>query len=609
MFVCLIVWFFISILSVFSAFSLLSIFLEKKEIIKLLGIQPFLTSFIGTLALSNLFMILAFFSSLRITHLVVVSIAVLSYAFFSLTRQDVQTLADILRENFLTMLISSALSFFLISIPHHEASDIVGYHIQMAKYLHEYGLVTGLALIHPQLGHQSIWFALPAPFEDFLGIYSSLIVGGFSLFISFCQFFRSLSRINKDIYEFFLVCFFLLSFVAFYARVYVTSVEVPLNIIIGMTVFCSLRYFSSEDETPDSEVKHLFFWPAVIFPSFGFALKLTGIPVFLFGIYLFIHRFGFKLNKSHLRWGIITTILVLTKLTASALTSGCPLYPSSLFHLQAPWFIGENSSKEVIELITTFARLEVTKAPENINHLNWIFPWSKTLGGKGVIYLFIFLMILILSCILVLKKDFLIFCKKYTSVLLFAAVGVLYVFINAPRVKFMGPYIITMVSMFLLATFQKDAILSSLSLVASFSISEIMVANRKLGLIQALLLLLLVISSTLYREKYKQFIFLTAYTHKLVLHLAYFTALTFYSSTNTNLLLLPEVSSLKRQFTSQDINGVKFFFPKNSISCGYSPLPCSLGKVWSEFSLEDIELIDKEKGIAGGFKRKNYSPE
>jgi len=203
MFVCLIVWFFISILSVFSAFSLLSIFLEKKEIIKLLGIQPFLTSFIGTLALSNLFMILAFFSSLRITHLVVVSIAVLSYAFFSLTRQDVQTLADILRENFLTMLISSALSFFLISIPHHEASDIVGYHIQMAKYLHEYGLVTGLALIHPQLGHQSIWFALPAPFEDFLGIYSSLIVGGFSLFISFCQFFRSLSRINKDIYEFF----------------------------------------------------------------------------------------------------------------------------------------------------------------------------------------------------------------------------------------------------------------------------------------------------------------------------------------------------------------------------------------------------------------------
>jgi len=25
--------------------------------------------------------------------------------------------------------------------------------------------------------------------------------------------------------------------------------------------------------------------------------------------------------------------------------------------------------------------------------------------------------------------------------------------------------------------------------------------------------------------------------------------------------------------------------------------------------LEEVELIDKEKGIAGGFKRKNYSPE
>ncbi len=507
------------------------------------------------------------------------------------------------------MVISAILAFFLISIPHHEGSDIVGYHIQMARYLHEYGLVKGVALIHPQLGHQSIWFALPAPFEGILGIYSSLVVGGFSFFVSFCQFFRSLFRISKDTYEFFPMCFFLLSFVALYSLIDITSIEAPLNIIIGMTVFFSLKYFSPEIESSDSEIKNLFFWPAVIFPLFSFALKLTSIPIFLFGIYLSICRFGFTPNAAYLRLGILTTVLVATKLTASALASGCPLYPSSLFHLQVPWFIGENSSKEVIELITTFARLQVSQAPEHINYLNWIFPWSKTWGGKGVIYLFIFLTSLGFFCILILRRDFMLFCKKYTSILFFMAVGILYIFANAPTVRFMGSYILVIASLFLFAIFQKDVTLSCFSVTASFSISEVLIANRKLGLIQALFLLLLIFSIVLNKEKYKQFVFLTAYTHKLILHSAYCIALTLYSAVNTNLLLLPEVSSLKRKFTSQDINGVRFFFPKDSISCGYSPLPCSLGKVWSEFSLEDIELIDKEKGIAGGFKRRNYKPE
>ncbi|WP_206743575.1 hypothetical protein, partial [Chloracidobacterium thermophilum] len=227
----------------------------------------------------------------------------------------------------------------------------------------------------------------------------------------------------------------------------------------------------------------LFFWPAVIFPLFSFALKLTSIPIFLFGIYLSICRFGFKLNTTYLRLGILTTALIATKLTASALASGCPLYPSSLFHLGVPWFIGENSSKEVIELITTFARLQTSRAPEHINHLNWIFPWSKTWGGKGVIYLFIFLTSLGSFCALTLKKDFLLFCKKYTSILFFMAIGILYIFINAPTVRFMGSYILVIASMFLFVIFQKDVILSCFSLIASFSISEILIANRKLSLI------------------------------------------------------------------------------------------------------------------------------
>ena len=610
MLVCFVVWFFISVISILSAFPLLSLFLKKQETLRLLCLQPFLTLFTGTLVLSNLFMTFAFFSSLRTIHLIAVLISIFFYILFLFTKQDIQILVITLRENFLIMSLSSVFSFFLISIPHHEGSDIVGYHIQMSKYLHEYGLIKGLALISPQLGHQSVWFALPAPFEDILGIHSSLIVGGFPFFISFCQLLRSLFRIFIDSSEFFFVCFFTLSFVALYSLIDVTSVESPLNITIGMITFCSLKYFSSESDTPDLEAKYLFFWPAVILSLFSFALKLTSVPIFLFGLYLIIHRFRFKIdNTLLLKLSILITIVLSTKLFASALASGCPLYPSSIFHLKVPWFIGENSSREVVEVIKTFARLQVSKKPEHINQLNWIFPWSKTWGGKGVIYLFIFLTFIAFFSAFTLKKRFLRLCKNNISILSSLLVGILYIFFNAPTVRFMGSYILAMVSLYLLSIFQKDAILASFSIVASFSISETLIANRKLGMIQVVLLFLLILLSILNREKYRKLIFLTAYMHKLILHLAYCIALTLYSSTNTNLLLLPEVSSLRRDFTSKEINGIKFFFPKNSISCGYSPLPCSLGKVWSEFSLEDIELIDKEKGIAGGFKRKNYRPE
>jgi hypothetical protein len=75
-----------------------------------------------------------------------------------------------------------------------------------------------------------------------------------------------------------------------------------------------------------------------------------------------------------------------------------------------------------------------------------------------------------------------------------------------------------------------------------------------------------------------------------------------------NPFILPNKSSFIRNFKEVKINSINFFNPISHYTCSYSPLPCYQGKIWFEIPLEEVELIDKEKGVAGGFKRKNYNP-
>lgn len=88
-----------------------------------------------------------------------------------------------------------------------------------------------------------------------------------------------------------------------------------------------------------------------------------------------------------------------------------------------------------------------------------------------------------------------------------------------------------------------------------------------------------------------------------LLNSSYYITLSLYSFTE-NPLILPDKSSLVRNFKKIEINSINFFCPTSHPTCGYSPLPCYQGKLWFEMPLEEVELIDKEKGIAGGFKRK-----
>ncbi|OYT69663.1 MAG: hypothetical protein CFK52_13295 [Chloracidobacterium sp. CP2_5A] len=98
---------------------------------------------------------------------------------------------------------------------------------------------------------------------------------------------------------------------------------------------------------------------------------------------------------------------------------------------------------------------------------------------------------------------------------------------------------------------------------------------------------------------------------RVIAAVLYFSPFSFILETSRHPLLMPNVSSFEKNFTTRSINGITYYIPENSGGCGYSPLPCvARNRLHFEIPLENIGLLDPSKGVAGGFLRlpDNQSP-
>jgi len=616
MLICFFIWFLISLISLFVAISFLSFFIEKDELLKFSIEYPFITVFIGVLVISNILMIISFFTPLRfycIFLIFLLSFTHTFYLFWPRTKKSIEII-NIPIENIIIIAASSVISFFYISLPYGEGCDLLGYHIQAPRYFYEYGTVKGLALVSAQLGHQSTWFTLPAPFEAILGIYSSLVIGSFSLFISFCQFLKSLLKAYQKPEEFFLASFFLLSILSLYIHVQPTSVEVVLNVSIGMALFCSLRYTSKspsvQHEGNLQQTFNHFLWIAIILLLSTLALKITGIPVFLLAIYLFFHNASIRRHTdSYQKFIFLITFFAIPRLIATVLTSGCPLYPSDFLHLQVPWFVGKEFSQKLIEYIIIHARFGAETIPEGFEGYKWIYFWSQAYSGKYVFSLMCILLSTTVFFFLSAKENITEFYRIYFFHVFSLIIGVLYIFSTAPSIRFISSYIIGIIALYSFFISSKNREFAFLAVIISLTLPSVFLGSVKSAILEIMLLILLGYLSFYCKSKYTKPITVLIYLQKIISSVFYFMALSIYSHSEENFILLPNTSSLERSFEKVKINDVVFFHPTNSITRGYIPLPCYANRLGFEIPLEQIELIDKEKGIAGGFKRKNHSPE
>lgn len=608
----MVIWAFLLFLGIGFGLLAIRVSTDQEEAVKILSDYPIGVSFLGIIILSNLLFCISIIASLRFYHLLILGAVCILLLFLTIKIEMlISALSDFVKINIYLVFFSSILSFFFINHDYGDTCDMITYHVQMSRYLHLYGLIKGMALISAQLGHVSSWFALPATFEDVLGIYSAFAVGGFTVFLSFFQLVFSFFHIRKDYYQVFLFSYFSLSIPYLFIQVQPTSVENALNAVTGFAFFHAIKHLDNIAELKSNgrkliiPIKDGHFWMTIIIAASSLSLKLTGLPIFLLSIYMILIHIKILLRYNlHFYFFLISLIFIAPRIGASALASGCPFYPSSLFHLSAPWFVGTEFCEELVKYILAHARWDSEKAPPIKSFLDGVIIWSKTYGGQIVIYLLLFMAITSSISIFLSTRNFPLIFSRYKFLILIQLIGLLYILLSAPNSRFTPPYIMVIFSTFLVFLAHEHLKGALFAILLSFSLSELILVGVKIGLMYVALFVLLIAYSHFAAEAYSSRALALGCSVKVISAVFYFLPFSFILKTSRHPLLAPNVSSFEKTFTTESIHGITYYIPENSRGCGYSPLPCvTRYRHHFDIPLENIRLLNSSKGVAGGFMR------
>ncbi len=229
--------------------------------------------------------------------------------------------------------------------------DTGQYHYGFIQWLGEYGIVPGLALLNPQFGFVSAWFALAAPFNaTAIDGRASTVMNGFILLVAVLQIAIALSRIalSRALLRDWFSLLFLLA-------VCILLVKTPLLAVITVSpspdsaialltvaVAWSILVVSAAEIDPARVGMSADLIPLVL--SIGaVSIKLTALPLLAIATGFYVFR-GIEeknsLSNSLQRSAIASSLLLLLLmpfLASEVLVSGCPLYPSTAICLDLPW--------------------------------------------------------------------------------------------------------------------------------------------------------------------------------------------------------------------------------------------------------------------------------
>ena len=487
------------------------------------------------------------------------------------------------------------------------------YHFQAIRWLSQFGVVPGLALIHHRLGFTSSWLALAAPFNS--GSFEShftTLTGGFILLLTTMHLLISVKRISNN-QAYFEDWFMTISL--FWGIGLTSWMELPISPspdlpVIFLTLTIAWLFIKLE-KSPTS-FSNFFISDVRLIPLIlsagAFTIKVSSLPLLIFSLIFYI------LNKTQkIKYLIISSLLscviALPLLTANIVTSGCPLYPSSFACLKLPWSLEQEQVKQVSSIIINWARW-MGPTPENANSWNWIWPWLTSYKlyyfNRQTALLIIFSLILPLAYQFVPKKSDIVSQNK--MVLSLGVGGIIYFMCTAPTLRFGLGYLLILPSFFLGLICWKFSykiivcVMGIFGLLISLMLSSLKGSHDphySFGPILMLISLVLV---------FILFVFKLNIPLKILIILPIFTlvwlAVVTYLVSNKNYLgehqtdifgFLPPPLIADTPIITRKINDVTYFNPEKGDQCWAVALPCTPEQP------ANIQLRLPKSGFSKGF--------
>lgn len=468
------------------------------------------------------------------------------------------------------------------------------YHEQAIRWLAEYGSVPGLARIHDRLGFSSSWFALSAPFNHGIlegRVYS--LTGGFTILLMLQSFVTSVQRIvggMADKGDMFLASATIIVVpLVFHWRLAISpSPDVAIIALTTIIVWLMLKLPDQAATTSSCgssclDIRLLVF----ILSIFSVTVKLSAFPlVIVSGIY-YIYDSNHFLKRTVFAASIGALLLTPT-LLVNTITSGYPLFPSSLVKIELSWRLTTQSVQQLESVIQEWARWGGV-APPGANGLNWIAPWieKQKLFSALVVLSLISLTVAIPS---VLRR-------KATWILypaIIAVSGITFIFYKAPEIRFGLAYLIILPA--LLPIHFKEVVTSTFQL---FFIHKVRPPVARAAIAMCTTALIFAHIFLFPNNRYLAFV---EAMHEKQLWLG--------ENPHTNIGFPPKPVAFNQtndegskadhyeiqRFTRENSGGVFYFRPVNGTQCWDSPLPCIPGK------LRGTALRNPRNGLLGGFE-------
>ena len=344
----------------------------------------------------------------------------------------------------------TAVAIALLSMQASTAYDSGLYHFNSIRWLNERPIVLGLGNLHSRLAFNQSFFA----FAAFLNLYPIFnhgqnIANGFLLFLLSAECLSILLRQAKtDIQASNTFMIFVIP-VIIYLGLY-TNISSPApdtaTYILQILIFTYFIHAIADSPTYNNDDSRMIF--VFILSATAITVKLSSL-VFVITISLLLLISKLKHWRLPPKQAIIniSKMLVLPAIIMmiwglrGILTSGCPVYPSTLGCIKASWSVPTELVKNVANVIYSWARLP-REAPEKVlSSWNWLEPWFHTeiLGNKSLfVYPLITAGLCLILCVFAsIRGSHLKTMNKYLFLLpLPILMGLVFWFFTAPSVRF-----------------------------------------------------------------------------------------------------------------------------------------------------------------------------
>jgi hypothetical protein len=449
--------------------------------------------------------------------------------------------------------------------------DTATYHYGAIHWLSEYGAVPGLALLNPQFGFTSAWFALAAPFNPpFFQGRVCAVTNGFVLFIAVLHFclslFHTVTRKAQQ-NDWLVLIFSLLTIPALLliqdlSWILISpSPDIPIIFLIEVIAWAMLIIAKpSADQTSAIQTADLI---PLILSAGAVSIKLTALPLLLISG-LFYSGVRGVTGQRLLLGSAIAISLLLPTLVFGVITTGCPAYPSTFFCLDLPWSQTIQDTKTMAGMTQGWG-IWFGSAPVGVNPLLWfLWQWvSVKRSGKVILLATTFSVFAIVYVVRMAKVNS---NKGSLWVMALALVGSGFIITQAPMIR-MGMGYVVLLPVLAIAIFCQTKFQAKVwALTNRWQNLNFKVLEHSMGLL-----------------------ILFVFAGLIAMGLSH-------QSIQTVLLWPPQPDQPDLQ--QKQVNDVAYFSPvRTPWACWAAPLPCTIKPSM------DIRFRDPLRGIESGFVR------